>query len=165
MAPLNVRAARLGVVEDERHGLELDDQGQTMTCAGMALKIKASNEDDYLRSTDQPRQWGAGRARARRSGVRHRAGSAGFEFWTLESVPGQPVLNLSKYKNVRSLFTLVLHTVLHSQNLCYLPPLLVAAGERAEVARLGALEHPPALLDHRPRRGQLVECRARPLEQ
>ncbi len=29
MAPLNVRAARLGVVEDERHGLELDDQGQT----------------------------------------------------------------------------------------------------------------------------------------
>ena len=105
---LNVRAARLGMEEDERHGLELDDQRQTVTCAGMALKVKASNEDDYLRSTDQPRQWGAGRARARRSGVRHRAGSAGFEFtWTLESpVPGQPVLNLSKYKNVRSLFTL-----------------------------------------------------------
>ena len=75
MAPLNVRAARLGVVEDERHGLELDDQGQTVTCAGMALKIKASNEDDYLRSTDQPSQWEAGRARAQQSGARRRAGS------------------------------------------------------------------------------------------
>ena len=97
------------MVEDERHGLELDDQGQTVTCAGMALKIKASNEDDYLRSTDQPRQWEAGRARARRSGAWCCAGSgAEFTSGTLESpaVVGQPVLNLSKYKNVRSLFTL-----------------------------------------------------------
>jgi len=35
---LNIRAARLGMEEDERHGLELDDQRQTVTCAGMALK-------------------------------------------------------------------------------------------------------------------------------
>ena len=74
------------MVEDERHGLELDDQGQTVTCAGMALKIKASNEDDYLRSTDQPRQWEAGRARARRSGAWCCAGSgAEFTSGTLES--------------------------------------------------------------------------------
>ena len=72
------------------------------------VKIKASSEDDYLRSTDQPRQWEAGRARARRSGAWCCAGSgAEFTSGTLESpVAGQPVLNLSKYKNVRSLLTL-----------------------------------------------------------